>query len=77
MPFGIPPEGSSEKGKEGRALAAERALGIVPTAHTCDNVLEIPNYWSLMLRAEARERDLSLDDLSPDEVSVCVCVFYM
>lgn len=38
---------------------AERALGTVPTAHTCDNVLELPNYWALLVRAEGGERALS------------------
>jgi hypothetical protein len=25
-------------------------LGMVPQAHTCDNLLEIPNYWEALLQ---------------------------
>lgn len=52
------PPGGGRGGEEVSALVkAKRALGTVPTAHTCDNVLELPNYWALLLRAEG-----SLDD---------------
>ncbi|CAM9765898.1 unnamed protein product, partial [Choristocarpus tenellus] len=39
------------KGTEGSA-AIQRALCAIPTAHTCDNILELPNYWEALLRSE-------------------------
>lgn len=49
VPFEPPPRGDDEA----EAMAeARRALGVLPTAHTCENVLEFPNYWALLLRSE-------------------------
>ncbi|CAM9976610.1 unnamed protein product [Ascophyllum nodosum] len=55
IPFEMPGGSSGKAKKETRAQWAEKALGTVPTAHTCDNVLEMPNYWSLLMRAEGLE----------------------
>ncbi|CAN0318237.1 unnamed protein product, partial [Ectocarpus sp. 13 AM-2016] len=43
-------------------LAATKSLGQVPTAHTCDNVLELPNYWMLLMRHEGRDEKTQLSD---------------
>lgn len=50
------------------ATLAVKALGIVPMAHTCDNVLELPNYWTSVLRAEGITLDAATR-LPPEDVS--------
>ncbi|CAM9591806.1 unnamed protein product [Scytosiphon promiscuus] len=45
-----PPGGG--KGNESSEMVARKALGQVPTAHTCDNVLELPNYWAILMRVD-------------------------
>lgn len=52
IPFELP---ASSKADEQAVAAATKALGQVPTAHTCDNILELPNYWVLLMRAEGRD----------------------
>ncbi|CAN0243386.1 unnamed protein product, partial [Discosporangium mesarthrocarpum] len=34
------------------AAALRRGICALPTAHTCDNILELPNYWEALLRSE-------------------------
>ncbi|CAN0234772.1 unnamed protein product, partial [Ectocarpus sp. 12 AP-2014] len=61
IPFEIP--GGSKDIETGR-LAATKSLGQVPTAHTCDNILELPNYWMLLMRHEGRDEKTQLSDVS-------------
>lgn len=32
------------------AAEHKRMLGMLPQAHTCDNLLELPNYWEALLQ---------------------------
>ncbi|CAM9322479.1 unnamed protein product, partial [Ectocarpus sp. 8 AP-2014] len=61
IPFEIP---GGSKDIETARLAATRSLGQVPTAHTCDNILELPNYWMLLMRHEGRDEKTQLSGVS-------------
>ena len=32
-----------------------RMLAMVPQSHTCDNILELPNYWEALLKTKTDE----------------------
>lgn len=70
IPFELPGGGD---GDESAAAAAAKALGQVPMAHTCDNILELPNYWLLLMRAEGVDEKTKLSSLSAAEVHTTVC----
>lgn len=41
-------------------LAEHKAqLGMLPQAHTCDNLLELPNYWDALLQVRGGGEGLS------------------
>ena len=51
-------------------------LGMLPQAHTCDNLLELPNYWESLLQVGGRGRGSKCGGgmLGRPGVSGCVCV---
>ncbi|CAM9110918.1 unnamed protein product [Ectocarpus fasciculatus] len=57
IPFEVP---GGSKDVETARLAATKSLGQVPTAHTCDNVLELPNYWTFLMRHDGRDEKTQL-----------------
>lgn len=69
IPFEIP---GGRKDIETARLAATKSLGQVPTAHTCDNILELPNYWMLLMRHDGRDEKTQLSDVSVRDVSLVV-----
>ncbi|CBJ26942.1 possible MAPK [Ectocarpus siliculosus] len=69
IPFEVP---GGSKDIETARLAATKSLGQVPTAHTCDNILELPNYWMLLMRHEGRDEKTQLSDVSVGDVSLVV-----
>lgn len=42
----------------------EAALVNLPQAHTCDNVLELPNYWHALVKVQHPEINLDADALA-------------
>lgn len=51
-----PPPPSATKAPLGTPAALARsALDRLPCAHTCDNVLEVPDYWSALLASAGVE----------------------
>lgn len=50
--------------------AAKKALGTIPTSYTCDNLLELPNYWAPLLRTEGRSPQCDISKLPAEEVSI-------
>ncbi|KAG5189365.1 hypothetical protein JKP88DRAFT_143452, partial [Tribonema minus] len=46
----MPPEARAGSNRSASASdAAQSLLGRVPCAHTCDNVLEVPDYWTALV----------------------------
>jgi len=43
----------------------KKMLGMLPQAHTCENVLELPNYWEAVLRTEGG--GAAAEELAPGE----------
>ncbi|KAK3277561.1 hypothetical protein CYMTET_14440 [Cymbomonas tetramitiformis] len=43
----------------------QRHLGMLPQAHTCENVLELPNYWE----AQASVEQMDVEDLSAEDLA--------
>ena len=35
-----------------------KILGMLPQAHTCENILELPNYWEALLEVQNLEQNL-------------------
>lgn len=66
IPFEVP---GGSKDVETARLAATKSLGQVPTAHTCDNVLELPNYWTFLMRHDGRDEKTQLSAVPKGDVS--------
>ena len=58
------------------AADARRVLGTLPQAHTCDNVLEVPNYWSAVRAAHPGAPDAEVaarvDEVLRDRFDVAI-----
>lgn len=66
IPFELPGGG---KGDGSPNVVARKALGQVPTAHTCDNVLELPNYWALLMEVDGRDEKTPTTAIPAEDVS--------